>query len=403
MLLSVIIPVYNTMDTLSRCMDSVLGQQISDMEVICVDDGSTDGSGEILDRYAALDSRVRVIHQANMGLVQARKRGVSAASGRYAGYVDSDDWIEPEMYGTLCRLAGQYGADLVSSGYILEKGIQVKYYDGFPEGLYRDKRLDELRSQIFFREEGQKTGIRPSLCDKLFRTGLLRKVQMSVPDEVSNCEDRLCTAAYILEAESVYILKEAFYHYRFHKDSMSRQEDLYYLDKIGKVYRAFRSMFHHPNFSEGLRIQCELYIISKVLEGMNSYMGFPVSDLMWVEPKWIERFPEKSKVVLYGAGRLGRVYYRQIVSGCAGRIKLAGWVDQNYQELEGYPGEIDSPESIRQIDFDYVLLALADREPAEEVRGRLTGEFGVEAAKIVWLGQHEIFWEYAKAAGLIRG
>lgn len=403
MLLSVIIPVYNTKDTIPRCMDSVLGQKISDMEIICVDDGSTDGSGEVLKRYAALDSRVKVIRQANAGLVSARKRGIRSATGKYAGYVDSDDWIEPDMYGTLCRIAGQYGADMVSSGYILEKGMQVEYCDGFPEGLYRNESLDALRSQIFFREEERETGIRPSLCCKLFLTSLLREVQTAIPDEVTNCEDRLCTAAYMLEAESVYILKNAFYHYVFHKDSMSRRNDPYYLDKIGRVYRAFCAMYPHPRFSERLRIQCELYIISKVMEGLNSYMGFPVLDLMWIDYRWIERFPDHSKIVLYGAGRLGRVYYRQIMSGRTGKIELAGWVDRDYQKLAGYPGEIDSPELLRHIEFDYVLLALADREPAEEVRRHLTEAFGIEPGKIVWLLQHEIFWEYAEAAGLIRG
>lgn len=403
MLLSVIIPVYNTKDTLPRCIESVLAQQIPDMEIICVDDGSTDGSGEALRRYAGLDSRIKVIHQANAGLVSARKRGIRDAKGKYTGYVDSDDWVEPDMYGTFCRIAEQYGTDMVSGGYILEKGMQVKYYDGFPEGLYRGEELETLRSQIFFREENRESGIRPSLCCKLFRTSLLRKVQMSIPDEVTNCEDRLCTAAYMLEAESAYILKNAFYHYIYHKDSMSRRDDPYYLDKIGRVYRAFCAMYPHPKFSEKLRKQCELYIISKVMDGLNSYMGFQASDLMWIDYRWIEKFPEKSKIALYGAGRLGKVYYRQIVSGPTGRLELAGWVDRDYQKLAGYPGNIDSPEALRKMEFDYVLLAFADREPAEEVRRQLTEEFGIEEEKIVWILQHEVFWEYAKAAGMISG
>lgn len=403
MLLSVIIPVYNTKKTICRCMDSVLGQQIPEMEIICVDDGSTDGSGEILDWYASSDSRVKVIHQSNAGLVQARKSGIRIASGKYTGYVDSDDWIEPEMYKALMNIADQYSADMVSGGYILEKGMKVSYYDGFPEGLYRNEELDILRSQIFFREGDQKTGIRPSLCNKLFRTALLRKVQMSVPDEVSNCEDRICTLAYILEAESVYILKDAFYHYQFHKDSMSRQKDIYYLDKIGKVYRAFRSMYHRPNFPEKLRIQCELYIISKVLDGMNTYMDFSIPDLMWIDYKWIGLFPEKSNIVLYGAGRLGKAYYRQIVSDQRKRLRLIGWVDRDYQKLAGYSQRIVPPEAIKKMYYDYILVALADREPAEEIRKQLIEKFGVEESKIIWLEQHEIFWEYARAAGALKG
>lgn len=217
MILSVIVPVYNTSNSLPRCLDSILKQQLSDLEIICVDDGSTDGSGEVLDRYATVDTRVRVIHKANAGLVSARKSGLESASGKYTAYVDSDDWIDPEMYKVLCCAADQYRADLICSGYILEKGTQVTFYDGFTEGLYRGEKLASLRNQTFFCERNNEVGIRPSLCNKLFLTSLLKKAQAAVPDEVTNCEDRLCTVACMLEAESIYILKRAFYHYVFHQ------------------------------------------------------------------------------------------------------------------------------------------------------------------------------------------
>lgn len=402
MLLSIIIPVYNTKEYLSRCLDSVLAQQVSDMEVICVDDGSTDGSGDLLDQYASADSRIQVIHRENGGLVQARKTGIQLAQGKYVGYVDSDDYIEPEMYQVLCGIAEQYETDMVSSGYILEKGTQIEFYDGFSEGLYRGRAMNTLREQALFNEKEKAIGLRPSLCDKLFRASLLKKVQLSIPDEITNCEDRLCTLACILEAESVYILKKAFYHYVYFRNSMSHQEDLYYLDKMGNVYRALRSMYGHPNFSDKLRVQCELYIIKMLHDGMNEYMGFLVSDLIWISPGWICQFPEKSKILLYGAGRLGKAYYRLIVSDRTKRLRLSGWIDRNYLNLTDCPQRIDSPELLRSADFDYILLALADEQPAGEVRRQLINEFGVKEEKIIWLKPQEIFWEYAEAAGLLK-
>lgn len=402
MILSVIIPVYNTKAYLPRCIDSILKQHISDMEIICVDDGSTDGSGELLDQYAVSDTRVRVIHKANTGLVQARKSGLMIARGKYTAYVDSDDWIDSEMYQTLCDAAERHGVDMVSSGYILEKGMQEMFYDGFPEGLYRGTELDALREQTFFCERDKTIGIRPSLCTKLFLTSLLKKAQFVVPDEVSNCEDRLCTVACMLEAKSVYIIKKAFYHYVFYNSSMSHQEDTYYLDKLGKVYRAFRSMYQHPNFSEKLRIQCELYIVKMLHIGLNSYMAFSLSDLMWVSPRWTERFPIGSRIILYGAGRLGKVYYRRIASDPSKRLQLSGWVDRNYKNLTGYPQNISAPDYIKTACYDYVLLAVADRQPAKEIRELLIDNYNVEPAKIVWLEPQEIFWEYAEAAGLLK-
>ena len=98
---SVIIPVYNAASYLPRCLDSVLGQTLKDIEVICVDDGSTDGSAAILADYAAKDSRVKVITQRNVGAGAARNVGIRAATGEYVGFVDSDDFIDPDFYARL--------------------------------------------------------------------------------------------------------------------------------------------------------------------------------------------------------------------------------------------------------------------------------------------------------------
>lgn len=402
MILSVIVPVYNTKAYLSRCLDSILKQQISDMEIICVDDGSTDGSGDVLDQYAAMDTRIRVIHKTNEGVVAARRNGLEIAKGKYTAYVDSDDWIAPEMYSTLCNVAQQYGADMVSSGYVLERGVQIEYYDGFPEGLYCGEELLSLRDQTFYCKSKKVAGIRSTLCTKLFLTSMLKTAQSAVPDGITNCEDRLGIVACMLEAKSVYILKKAFYHYVFHSDSAAHQEDTYYLDKLGQLYRAFRSMYRHPNFSEKLQEQCELYIVQMMHIGLNKYMGFTISDLMWINPRWTERFPAGSKVILYGAGKLGKVYYRRIASDPTGRLLLSGWVDRNYENLIGYPEEIKAPEYISTADYDYVLVAVVYRQPAEEIREKLINDYKVDAEKIVWFEPQAVFWEYAEAAGLLK-
>lgn len=109
---TVVIPVYNTAATLARCIDSVLAQSYDAMEVVIVDDGSPDGVGLICDRYAANDDRVRVIHQANAGLAEARRAGLRAARGRYVVHVDSDDTLPPDAVATLYRLVTQGDLDM---------------------------------------------------------------------------------------------------------------------------------------------------------------------------------------------------------------------------------------------------------------------------------------------------
>lgn len=113
MKLSIIIPVYNVAAWLPETVDSVLAQSFRDFELILVDDGATDGSGEICDSYAAGDSRVRVIHQENAGVSAARNTGVAAAKGDYIGFTDSDDIIEKDMYAVMMSLAEKHNADVV--------------------------------------------------------------------------------------------------------------------------------------------------------------------------------------------------------------------------------------------------------------------------------------------------
>ena len=113
MKLSIIIPVYNVELYLPQAVESVLAQSFRDFELILVDDGATDGSGEICDRYAGEDSRVKVIHQKNAGVSAARNAGVAAAQGEYIGFTDSDDIIERDMYQRMIALAQRYNAEVV--------------------------------------------------------------------------------------------------------------------------------------------------------------------------------------------------------------------------------------------------------------------------------------------------
>ena len=117
-LVSVVIPVYNSERYISRCLESVLGQTHRNIEVICVDDGSSDKSAEILDGYAdANPSRVRVVHQSNAGVAVARNNGVALAQGAFLTFVDNDDWIDPDFVEKLVAAAQESGAEVVCSGY----------------------------------------------------------------------------------------------------------------------------------------------------------------------------------------------------------------------------------------------------------------------------------------------
>lgn len=114
-MISVIVPVYNVELYLRKCIDSILAQTYRDLEILVVDDGSTDGSGKICDEYKK-DERVRVFHTENRGLSATRNLGLDKATGEWIGFVDSDDWIEPDMYEVLFRKAEETEADVVECG-----------------------------------------------------------------------------------------------------------------------------------------------------------------------------------------------------------------------------------------------------------------------------------------------
>ncbi len=119
-LISVIVPVYNVEAYLDRCMHSVLNQTYQNLEILLIDDGSTDGSPALCDAYATRDRRIKVLHKPNGGLSDARNAGLALAQGAYIGYVDSDDWIEPDMYASLHRACVDNHAQLAVCRYFQE-------------------------------------------------------------------------------------------------------------------------------------------------------------------------------------------------------------------------------------------------------------------------------------------
>ena len=144
--LSIIVPVYKVEKYLPRCIDSILAQTFGDFELILIDDGSPDGCGRICDEYARKDKRIVVIHQKNMGVSAARNAGLDIARGRYIGFVDSDDWIEPQMYEVMMDAIRENGADMAVCGvrYADEDGKFTRA-DMLSEGVYsRDGLLEDV-------------------------------------------------------------------------------------------------------------------------------------------------------------------------------------------------------------------------------------------------------------------
>lgn len=395
---SIVIPVFNNEKYLYQCMDSVLNQTLREIEIICVDDGSTDASSRILDEYAEKDSRIKVIHKENGGLVSARKTGVQLATSDYVGFVDSDDWIDPDMYEKLYTRAAENNADIVTSGYYQEGMYTSRLFDTIEQGFYSSEHeLEYMRNNTIYNLSKLDLGIRGSLCCKLFLTEKLRKAQSFLSDKISMSEDKLCVLIYMLECNSIYILKEAFYHYRINPSSMVNKPNPNYLICVNEFYHNVIQLYSHSNFTDNMREQVELYVTELLVHGINKRLGFKHRNLLWIDPYWLDEIPEGSRVILYGAGELGEKYMRHLSS--RRDLKLVSWIDFEYESLKDTNARIKSPDIVKSLDYDFIVITIKNKEKVQNIRSQLF-HLQVPEEKILWFEQREIWWKFVKADGM---
>ena len=209
--ISVVVPVYKVEAYLPKCIDSLVKQTYKDLEIILVDDGSTDRSGQICGEYAARDGRVRVIHQANAGVSAARNAGLTAATGDYIGFVDGDDWIEPDMYERLLKNAQRYGAEISACGIVNERNGAVT-----PVGTPgRVECLTGRQAQVNMMEK--LITLLPSLCNKLYARTLRDALTNQVG--VTFTEDMLANYRAFGMSGTVVVDGTPGYHYMLRSGS----------------------------------------------------------------------------------------------------------------------------------------------------------------------------------------
>lgn len=213
-LISVIVPVYNVAEDLPRCLDSILAQTYPDIEIIAVDDGSSDHSGKILDKYAEIHPSIRVIHQENGGVTSARLRGVAEVSGDWIGFVDGDDEIEPDMYDRLLRNALEYKADISHCGYQMVFADGRVYYFHNTGTLVNQDNITALRELL----SGER--IEPGLWNKLFSKSLFDG--LSMPTDIKINEDLLMNYYLFSNAAQTVFDDWCPYHYIVRSTSASR-------------------------------------------------------------------------------------------------------------------------------------------------------------------------------------
>lgn len=208
-LVSVVIPVYNVEQYLEECFSSVVKQSYENIEIILVDDGSTDASGELADTLAAKDSRAFVIHKKNGGLSDARNTGISIAKGEYITFVDSDDWIDVEFIDKLAQLVISQGADVAQCDNTRDEGaLQRGSGDTFV-----------LNGKDAFKELIKFKTVSPTAWGKLYKTALFKNNNLKFPTGRLH-EDTAILYKLVYLAKKVAFINEALYYYRLNANSI---------------------------------------------------------------------------------------------------------------------------------------------------------------------------------------
>lgn len=225
-MISIIVPVYNVEKYLDECIASIVNQTVTDLEIILVDDGSTDNSGAICDAWAQKDSRIAVYHKPNGGLTSAWKYGVRRASGEYIASVDSDDWIDADMYEKMLASAMETGADLICASFVCENsdGSQAYQNPKLEPGYYdRNRILTDISPFFFISKKYHDRGIAPGRVLKLFKPDRLMAVLDDCNERVSIGEDLVLTFSYLQIAQSLFVMDGFWpYHYRTNDASITR-------------------------------------------------------------------------------------------------------------------------------------------------------------------------------------
>ena len=315
-MISVIVPIYNAEEYLNKCLTSIVNQTYRDLEIILVNDGSTDESLAICEKYKQDDDRIIIVNKYNEGLVRARKDGIRMAKGEYITFVDADDWIDITTYEKV--YTGK--ADIISYGLTEEyENYSKNKTDKIEPGLYDKKRIHDqiipnmLSSATFF-----EFGMLPNLVCKLIKKSLLLETIDNVSDNVTIGEDVDFFFRTVYKAESVLIKKDILYHYRQHQESMMRAK--LPVERIKALYWDLYNIKEAAGLKEWVS-QLNQYITFVMLLKRPEIVIPYITELSDIH----------GKVVIYGAGGFGKSLYDILIENK--NITGLSIVDKQWQNM----------------------------------------------------------------------
>lgn len=427
---SVIMPVFNAEKYLSLALESVLHQTLREIEVICVDDGSTDRSLEILRSYQKKDNRITILRQKNSYAGVARNYGMSVARGKYLSFLDADDYFIPEMLEKAYCNAEEQKADLVIFGgeYFQE---DINHRTPFP-ALLREENIPEGEG-FDNREKLEKlmTITTPAPWNKLFLRTFIDKYQLKFQSS-KRVNDLFFVELALACADKIGIVRENLIYYRSDNqhslqgskkgsseqfadvlmDLQSKLQELRLYDKVKKSFQnlcienCFYNLesIHDADEFEKMynalktRIFMELHILDTDQQDYFNRQDYEKYQYIMMHSPvqyWMDQchsqngrqylfpyqmIPKGSRIALYGGGQVGKAFFRQMEK--TQYCELAAWVDRNVREAEGRT--LYTPEDMDWNTCDYVVIAIEAEKRAEVIKIELRQNYGIPSDKLIW-------------------
>ena len=350
--ISIIVPAYNVEKFLPICIDSIVAQTYSNFELIIVNDGSTDSSGEICNSFAKNDARIKVVHQENKGLVNARQSGLRIASGKYVLYIDGDDYVESNFCELLIMETYNFDADIVIGGYIRNyRGRMITVNNILPAGRYENNKMEKIWEKMIFTGDFFSHGISTYSWGKLFKRDILIPIQMSIPTNITIGEDAACVYPFIAKAKKLVITSASNYHYVQHQSSMLKSftNVKSEIEKLSSLFSFMLDFFKSHKYCEKFYLQLKPYLLSQLMIRSGGLLQSNNENLLIGN---IVKFNER--IVIYNSGTFGQQIFRRLKEE---KFENVIWIDEDADLCYQDQLPVNDPKILNSFDFDKIFIA----------------------------------------------
>lgn len=401
-LVSIIMPVYNAERYLDKCLKSILGQSYKNIELIVINDGSSDQSGALCEKYAENDGRIKLVSQENQGALSARLRGIREAKGSLIGWADADDWMEADYLEKLVALQYTSGADIVATAHFHDIGNDhAVVKNGIKSGIYPCK---EIQGTMLYVGRFFEYGITPQLYSKLFKAEYLKGIT-KIDGSIIAGDDAAILYTAVLEADTICVSEICGYHYVQHPGSVTKSVYTDEAQRIEALIEYLKGQFEKKNIMGVMQKQLAVYRSYLLALRQISFFDRDKPDGFILSP--FGKIHKGEKIAIYGAGVLGQEIYRYLEK--EDRSMAADWVDKNYALYRTRGLAVNPPERIldKISEIDYIIIANITETTAEAIKKYLL-EMKVPLDKIRWFthefrGGSMMKWVIYGAQGIALG